>query len=363
MPEGLSLFNQVLATQYANKMSLITGALPAQYGFHSAAAVNAVTKSGTNTLHGDAFDRAVLVRRLAGSHAWAFWIIVVFALLPVQLFWFSRFRRSGLAVALVGIAAAIGSFGDHFMLLIVTLSHDFLPSSAHPYAMGAWGLATLAGSVGPIIGQNYGAKRHDRVRRTLTDGEGAEGVTPRAAAAYLVHTLAAQAGGDEIEQRLDVDHLVAGNREIADGRGLGQDRGVVGVIGLGVAGDEGEFIGPGPAGDLQARAVAIDCEGRGRRRRAQQRLDAGQRRATQVERGRIGLQRIGSSGRIGAERPMKFEGRGFIAAATCVAHRHFAAIRPGRGAQRPRARRARAGGRRRGHAAEHLSPSVSASPA
>jgi len=33
------------------------------------------------------------------------------------------------------------------------------------------------------------------LRRTLIDGEGTEGVTPRAAAAYLVHTLADQAGG------------------------------------------------------------------------------------------------------------------------------------------------------------------------
>src|SRR5438552_14901362 len=33
-----------------------TSALPAQYGHHSAAAVNAVTKSGTNVLHGDAFE-------------------------------------------------------------------------------------------------------------------------------------------------------------------------------------------------------------------------------------------------------------------------------------------------------------------
>ena len=33
-----------------------TNALPAQYGFHSAAAVNAVTKSGTNTVHGDGFE-------------------------------------------------------------------------------------------------------------------------------------------------------------------------------------------------------------------------------------------------------------------------------------------------------------------
>ena len=33
-----------------------TSALPAQYGFHSAGAVNAVTKSGTNGFHGDLFD-------------------------------------------------------------------------------------------------------------------------------------------------------------------------------------------------------------------------------------------------------------------------------------------------------------------
>jgi len=33
-----------------------TSALPAQYGFHAAAAVNAVTKSGTNEFHGDAFE-------------------------------------------------------------------------------------------------------------------------------------------------------------------------------------------------------------------------------------------------------------------------------------------------------------------
>ena len=33
-----------------------TSALPAQYGFHSAAAVNAITKSGTNQFHGDAFE-------------------------------------------------------------------------------------------------------------------------------------------------------------------------------------------------------------------------------------------------------------------------------------------------------------------
>ena len=33
-----------------------TSALPAQYGYHAAAAVNAVTKSGANDFHGDVFE-------------------------------------------------------------------------------------------------------------------------------------------------------------------------------------------------------------------------------------------------------------------------------------------------------------------
>ncbi len=37
-----------------------------------------------------------------------------------------------------------------------------------PVAFGI--IFSLAGSVGPIIGQNYGARRHDRVRQTLNDG-------------------------------------------------------------------------------------------------------------------------------------------------------------------------------------------------
>jgi putative MATE family efflux protein len=37
-----------------------------------------------------------------------------------------------------------------------------------PVAFGI--IFALSGSVGPIIGQNYGARRHDRVRQTLNDG-------------------------------------------------------------------------------------------------------------------------------------------------------------------------------------------------
>lgn len=47
LPEGLSLFNNAMATQYARKMSLITGALPAQYGFRQAGVIDIALKSGS----------------------------------------------------------------------------------------------------------------------------------------------------------------------------------------------------------------------------------------------------------------------------------------------------------------------------
>jgi outer membrane receptor protein involved in Fe transport len=46
LPEGLSVFGQVIAERFARSLSLITGALPAQYGFQTAGVVDIQTKTG-----------------------------------------------------------------------------------------------------------------------------------------------------------------------------------------------------------------------------------------------------------------------------------------------------------------------------
>jgi hypothetical protein len=46
LPEGLSVFGQALTSRFANSISLITGALPAQYGFQTAGVVDIQTKTG-----------------------------------------------------------------------------------------------------------------------------------------------------------------------------------------------------------------------------------------------------------------------------------------------------------------------------
>lgn len=62
IPEGLTGFGQELDTRFLSSVSLITGALPAQYGFHTAGIVDVRTKNGAYdkggdvSLYGGSFD-------------------------------------------------------------------------------------------------------------------------------------------------------------------------------------------------------------------------------------------------------------------------------------------------------------------
>jgi outer membrane receptor protein involved in Fe transport len=64
LPEGLSVFGQAIESRFANSMSLITGALPAQYGFQTAGVVDIQTKTGIT-------DPGLTLSTYGGSWNWA----------------------------------------------------------------------------------------------------------------------------------------------------------------------------------------------------------------------------------------------------------------------------------------------------
>jgi Ni/Fe-hydrogenase subunit HybB-like protein len=105
----------------------------------------------TTVLTGSDYDRAVLAQRFEGAHAWSTWAIILCSLLPVHLFWLRPLRRSAAVLFVVGLLVAFGTWADHFMLIVITLQHDFLPSAAHPYAIDLVGVATFFGTVGLFL--------------------------------------------------------------------------------------------------------------------------------------------------------------------------------------------------------------------
>ncbi len=64
LPEGITGFGQELDTRFLDSVALITGALPAQYGFHTAGIIDVRTKNGAFhpggdvSLYGGSFDTA-----------------------------------------------------------------------------------------------------------------------------------------------------------------------------------------------------------------------------------------------------------------------------------------------------------------
>lgn len=63
LPEGLSVFGQAIESRFANSLTLITGALPAQYGFQTAGVVDIQTKTGTTNPGGE-------ISMYGGSFGW-----------------------------------------------------------------------------------------------------------------------------------------------------------------------------------------------------------------------------------------------------------------------------------------------------
>lgn len=63
LPEGLALFSNILSPRFADSLSLITGALPAQYGLRTAGVVDIGVKSGTTNPGGEA-------SLMGGSYNW-----------------------------------------------------------------------------------------------------------------------------------------------------------------------------------------------------------------------------------------------------------------------------------------------------
>ncbi|HEX3954677.1 MAG TPA: TonB-dependent receptor, partial [Stellaceae bacterium] len=63
LPEGINVFGQALETRLADSVSLITGALPAQYGFRTAGIIDIQTKTGT-------LDPGGSISMYGGTQSW-----------------------------------------------------------------------------------------------------------------------------------------------------------------------------------------------------------------------------------------------------------------------------------------------------
>jgi Ni/Fe-hydrogenase subunit HybB-like protein len=97
---------------------------------------------------GNLYERyALLVARPLGPYAWLFWLMLACNVLTPQLFWSARLRTSTPVLVGASLVILAGMWLERFVIIVGSLSTDFLPSSWHLYRPTWVDLTILGGSL------------------------------------------------------------------------------------------------------------------------------------------------------------------------------------------------------------------------
>jgi molybdopterin-containing oxidoreductase family membrane subunit len=100
---------------------------------------------------GNAAEEYALLNRLSGPYAPWFWLLLVANVGLPQLLWLKRVRTHTVALFALSVVINVGMWLERFIIVVASLSRDYLPSAWGYYAPTLWDWATFAGSLGLFL--------------------------------------------------------------------------------------------------------------------------------------------------------------------------------------------------------------------
>ena len=100
---------------------------------------------------GNPYEEAMVLNRFNGPYAPMYWALIVCNILIPQGLWFQRVRSYVPALFVIALTINIGMWLERYMIIVVSLSHDFLPSSWRLYTGTIWDWSTFIGTLGLFL--------------------------------------------------------------------------------------------------------------------------------------------------------------------------------------------------------------------
>ena len=91
------------------------------------------------------------MNRMLGPYAFQYWSLIFCNVAFPQLLWIPSVRRSPLLLWIVSMVINVGMWLERYIIVVVSLHRDFLPSSWGNYAGTRWDWATYVGSIGLFL--------------------------------------------------------------------------------------------------------------------------------------------------------------------------------------------------------------------
>jgi Ni/Fe-hydrogenase subunit HybB-like protein len=100
---------------------------------------------------GDIFEKYMMMNRMFGPYGWMYWLLILFNILIPQALWVRRVRTNTLALFLIAVSVNIGMWLERYVIVVVSLSRDFMPSAWGRYSGTTVDYGVFAGSIGLFV--------------------------------------------------------------------------------------------------------------------------------------------------------------------------------------------------------------------
>jgi Ni/Fe-hydrogenase subunit HybB-like protein len=97
---------------------------------------------------GNFFEKHMVWNRMHGPYAAFYWTLIFINVAFVNVLWLRKVRFSPVLLWFVSLLVLIAMWLERFVIVVISLSQDFLPSSWGIYTPTRWDYATLLGTVG-----------------------------------------------------------------------------------------------------------------------------------------------------------------------------------------------------------------------
>jgi Ni/Fe-hydrogenase subunit HybB-like protein len=101
------------------------------------------------------WERYFIINRIMGPYAWSYWILILTNIVIPQILWWKPMRTNIWMLLFVSTSINIGMWFERFVIIVVSMHRDFLPSSWAYYSPTRWDFMLFFGTIGQFMVFTY----------------------------------------------------------------------------------------------------------------------------------------------------------------------------------------------------------------
>ncbi len=100
---------------------------------------------------GNQYEEFMILNRIGGPYKLHWWALILTNVLAPQMVWIRKIRSTPWMLFIVAMFVNVGMWLERYVIVVTSLSRDFLPSSWGTYSGTLWDWATFVGTLGLFL--------------------------------------------------------------------------------------------------------------------------------------------------------------------------------------------------------------------